>query len=140
MVEGVMREFLLYVWQLPQNLLGLILVWILKPESKVPYKGAVVHLVPRRLIGVSLGRYIILRKNRKLDVAHEWGHCRQSMRLGWLYLLVVGVVSGLRSWLNIYKKGKYYDHWIERWADKLGGVWQDEYGIRRAPEEEEEQP
>lgn len=57
------------------------------------------------------------------NINHEWGHTRQSMYLGWLYLLAIGLPSLL--WAFVYDSGwnvSYYDFYTEKWADKLGGV------------------
>lgn len=124
-----MKEILLYLWQLPQNLLGLALVAIYgaKRQTEVFSKWTSevfdVYVSARMRGGISLGKYIILGKwHTRNDVLHEHGHQIQSRWLGWLYLPTVGLVSGLRAWLNLYKPGRYYDAWPENEADKLGGV------------------
>jgi len=66
-------------------------------------------------------------------IKHEYGHQLQSYILGPLYLLVIGLPSGLWCWFiqdlvnkNRKKKGKptlsYYWFYTESWANKLGGV------------------
>lgn len=117
-----MKDLLMYIWQLPQNLLGLLLIFIYSPETQYYRNGMSVYVSSRMSGGISLGRYIILRRDTPVNVAHEFGHCKQSQMLGWLYLPTVGLVSGLRAWLNLYKDGHYYDSWPENWADRLGGV------------------
>lgn len=123
-----------FTWELPQTLLGYILTKIYKGKLiKVEdYNRARVHYYKRFPGGISLGRYILVRnsthtKTREKLVKHEFGHCVQSKYLGWLYLPIIGVCSGLHNltfnWRN--KKGwikSYYDYWTEKWADKLGGV------------------
>lgn len=120
-----MKEILLYLWQLPQNLLGLVLVAIYgaKRPTGLLSQWPDVYVSERMRGGISLGKYIILDEWCRLnDVLHERGHQIQSRRLGWLYLPTVGLVSGLRAWLNLYKPGRYYDSWPENEADRLGGV------------------
>lgn len=55
---------------------------------------------------------------------HEYGHSKQSLYLGPLYLIVVGLPS--ITWAELYKNFKreisYYDVYPENWADKLGEV------------------
>lgn len=120
-------KFLLYLWQLPQNLIGLLLVAILKPESSSDFVRARLYYASRMSGGISLGRYIIVRPTIVDDsgrsVWHEYGHCRQSMYLGPLYLLVIGLPSLI--WAAVWQPGNgtsYYDFYTEAWADKLGGV------------------
>ncbi len=122
-------------WGLVQTLLGFVLFLITLPFcSKVYiYEGSIVSRI-KLSFGVSLGLFIIsdLRRAHK-TVKHEYGHCIQSMVLGPLYLLTVGVVSPSRNiWSRIMYKVKhirkllvlrwYYSGWPENWADKLGGV------------------
>ena len=123
-----MRDLLMFIWQLPQNLLGLLLVNIYRPEAKrtlyCPKDGCrVAYYVSSRMSGgISLGKYIIVHHDKYTTIWHEHGHQIQSKMLGWLYLPTVGLVSGMRAWLNLYKDGHYYDSWPENWADRLGGV------------------
>lgn len=77
--------------------------------------------------GISLGRYIIVNQfAMDKTIYHELGHCRQSMYLGWLYLIVIGIPSIV--WAGLYGKvikpttNGYYNFYTEKWADKLGNV------------------
>ena len=126
-----MKNFLLFVWQLPQNLIGLIIsircnkheLLGIKFYSKKNFFNS----------GVSLGKYIILdEKYVKVGgavlsktVKHELGHSVQSKYLGLFYLLCVGVPSLLRNiYSKIFKKSNkwYYSGYPEKWADVLGCV------------------
>ena len=120
-------EILLYLWQLPQNLVGLLLILVLRPEEKYNYEGATLCYASRMRGGISLGRYIIMRDvfkdYRGRDEQHELGHCRQSLFLGPLYLAVIGVPSILwAAWWNEDRNRSYYSFYTEAWADYLGGV------------------
>lgn len=119
-------KVLRYIWELPQNLLGLLLRVIYKGTDS-EYEGAVVRRSLKMQGGISLGRYIIVSQfASKTTVMHEYGHCLQSRRLGWLYLLVIGLPSIV--WAGLYgtvvkpTKNGYYRFYTERWADRLGGV------------------
>ena len=121
-----MKEVLLYLWQLPQNLLGLALRLFYKGNDSI-YEDAIVRRSTKMLGGISLGKYIIISQwAKKATVMHEYGHCRQSRYLGWLYLLVIGIPSlvwaGLYGWVIDTKKHSYYDFYTEKNANKLGGV------------------
>ena len=129
-MKKTVKDLLLYLWQLPQNLLGLLVAALSGPGRSFRKRGALVFIRKGFPGGVSLGKYIILCEGSPLSVAHELGHCRQSLLLGWLYLPSVGLVSGLRAWLNLYRKGGYYDGWPESWADRLGGVKRGPDGAR----------
>ena len=120
-------DILLYLWQLPQNLLGALLVLVFKPERSYDYKGTRLHYASRMRGGISLGRHIILN-DRYLTYdgkteKHEWGHTRQSLLLGPLYLPFVGLPSLLwAAWWTPLRSVPYFRFFTERWADRLGGV------------------
>lgn len=121
------RNLLLYLWQLPQNLLGLLLRAIYRGED-TDCGDALVRMSARMQGGISLGRYIIVSEKATIGtVMHEYGHCRQSKMLGPLYLLVVGLPS--LTWSCIYpcrmfpySRNGYYRFYTEKWADRLGEV------------------
>ena len=88
--------------------------------------------------GISLGDYIILDYDnywqyRYYDSLyriynHEHGHQKQSLKLGWLYLLTIGILSACGNLVDriVHKYHKhgcwYYKQPWEKWADKLGQV------------------
>jgi hypothetical protein len=81
--------------------------------------------------GVCLGEYIFVsvQAGERL-LRHEYGHTRQSRRLGWLYLVVVGLPSvSMAAYSRVAARlgrpgpaRRYYDRFPENWADRLGGV------------------
>ena len=120
-------DALLYIWQLPQNLLGLLLVVILRPEIGYDFDGARLYYATRMRGGISLGRYIIVRYELKDYTGnterHEYGHHLQSVYLGPLYLIVIGLPSLLwAAWWDEGRARSYYSFYTESWADILGGV------------------
>lgn len=121
-------RFLLYLWQLPQNLLGLGLIALCKVR-RIPFqkKGDIYILDSFWAGGVSLGCRIFIHKcdNSERSIQHERGHQKQSRMLGPLYLIIVGIPSAILCTLAKYSpkiSRKYFDHFPENWADKLGGV------------------
>ena len=132
-----MKEVLLYVWQLPQHLLGLLVWGVLRAAGKIlaadgrDGKRLVTVDVPGW--GVSLGRYVFMdRRYRDTDWKHEFGHCVQSKRLGPLYLIAIGIPSAVFNnlWDRLFHKHWtperrikwYYSRYPEKQADRLGGV------------------
>ena len=138
-----MIKLLLWLWQLPQNLIGFIYSRFGK-KCSVYYNidGKVKlytwYFVPCFRAGVSLGQYIILDPLYKelapechiSSLNHETGHSIQSKYLGPVYLLVVGIPSAIRNiWDRLFHKNWtsyqrivwYYKGYPEHWADKLGG-------------------
>lgn len=127
-------NILLYIWQLPQNIVGLVLRLFMGADKTVRgFRGdTTVYVSTRMSGGISLGKYIILSAyhadfDRTQDTwNHEYGHTRQSRMLGPLYLFVIGIPS--ICWAGLYgpvikpTRNGYYKFYPERWADKLGGV------------------
>ena len=131
-----MINFILdWIWQLPQNLIGLIYAAIIYEEivDKNYDKDRNYYIfLTKNSGGVSLGKFTFsYYKAIDLDcsIAHEYGHTKQSRYLGPLYLLVVGLPSLIWALLHTSKtKRSYYDFYTESWANKLGGV-KEENGI-----------
>jgi hypothetical protein len=130
---NILKEILLYIWQLPQNLLGLIMLLFMKPYiSKEKYKGITVVVSKKMSGGISLGNYIILSESNKDKVKsqktwdHEWGHTRDSRMFGPLYLIAIGLPSLIWCWVYgrfiPYTYNGYYKFYTEKRADRLGGV------------------
>lgn len=122
-----MKQILLWIWCLPQNLFGLALKLVTRAkrkgnhyEYKIPFGS------------VSLGEYIFLCPNHRHDITtlkHEHGHRVQSRIFGWLYLPCIALLSFL--WACVYaifggllkKVGITYYWWFtEKWADQIAGI------------------
>lgn len=117
----------LWIWQLPQNILGIIVLlsgsYVRKTLEGKSGEKIVYFFNPDRRGSITLGEYRFLDTNRISTVRHEYGHTRQSRMLGPLYLIFIGLNSLMHAWLHDCEAdGKEYGHfWTERWADKLGG-------------------
>ena len=129
-----MKKFLLYIWQLPQNVLGLLVILFTK-AGKGWYKGSCIYVSSCSNFGVSLGNYIIFGIKTvcctSTAVKHEQGHQRQSLYLGWLYLFIIGLPSVCgnvydrcfhKNWRYKDRISWYYRQPWEHWADRLGGI------------------
>lgn len=131
-----MKKVLLFIWQLPQNIIGGICS--IKAERYLYYcmkDGNLVTVYFKKWFrsGVSLGDTIII-DSMYYDItdwalykciAHEYGHQRQSKILGPLYLILIGIPSLLGNIVfRLFKidSRHYYKLPWEAWADKLGGV------------------
>ena len=132
-------SYLLWVWQLPQHLVGLFLIWVLKAERREHNGITYWHYEQTSkfaefLSGGSLGMYILLPDRSDLDqtVPHEFGHSIQSAVLGPLYLIIIGISSAVfnnlwdrafhKNWTYEQRIKWYYNRFPEKSADKLGGV------------------
>lgn len=128
----------LFIWELPQNVLGLMVFAVMKIRKKITKSELDAHrlFIETPNTGVSLGwlvfwtpagnRFSHLTNDCRM---HEYGHALQSAMLGPLYLLVVGIPSIVRVFYSkwYYKKygrgwKNYFNGFPENWADKLGGI------------------
>ena len=122
-------KILVCIWQLPQIIAACLYhVYITKSEGIVDtcyIQGAIVFIKKKSCGSVTLGSYIFLSpRATDTTVRHEWGHTRQSLILGPLYLIVIGIPSII--WAATHRAiapNKAYDwFYTEAWANKLGGV------------------
>ena len=122
-------EVLKFLWQLPQIAVAFIYYLYLDCKggivSTYSYKDAAIS-VKRRYGGcVTLGDHIFLSPRASENtIRHEYGHTRQSLILGPLYLIVIGIPSIIWAAAHhVIAPSKSYEwFYTERWADKLGGV------------------
>jgi hypothetical protein len=127
------KFILLFIWQLPQNIVALVMLPFLgklklvrKANYNYCFEGT------NMLGGISLGSFCFVSKHSAKSnetVAHEQdGHVKQSHLLGPLYLLVIGLFS--ITWAGLYKRlgyKNYYIFYTESWANKLAGLEVYEY-------------
>ena len=121
---------LLFLWELPQVVLGSIFLVLLgkKVSGRQFYRDISIYYIKDFPGGISLSWFIFLdsdeRENSRV-VKHEYGHSKQSLYLGWLYLIIAGIPSITRAVIwRLFKleREKYYTAFPENWADRLGGV------------------
>lgn len=122
-----------WIWQLPQNLCGLVYKYISKNNRKERIENTAINKLGVEAYvknpggSISLGNYIFISEISKKDrntIYHECGHCKQSRILGPLYLIVIGIPSLTWATLHryipyLYWKYSYYSFYTEKWADKL---------------------
>ena len=136
----MIKSILFFIWQLPQNIIGIILFLILRKsitkgdiyyflnrdnkENTIDYykyieddykirKYLVVN--KKNFNSISLGDFVFLRSFDLLTVFHEYGHQKQSKKLGFLYLILVGLPS---ITCNIYDKIFH-----RKWSDEKRIEW-----------------
>lgn len=123
-------KLIYWIWCFPQMIAGLFLRLFVKVELKEKYKNAVIYKCNLKSGSISLGNKIFLCKehwNDEYVKKHEYGHCKQGLILGWLYLIIIGIPS--ITWCNCFSKYRarknvnYYSFYTERWANKLGGIY-----------------
>jgi hypothetical protein len=134
-----LRRAALFVWELPQNVLGAVDLAVslaLRRVERVRWERERVFVKLRGPGAVSLGLFVFWSDEdtsfvRITDVnkEHEYGHSIQSRMLGPLYLPLVGVPSSCRvAYAIAYRRitGRRWDGYFrgypEDWADRLANV------------------
>ena len=133
-------DYLCIIWTFLQDTVGFLTAVItdcVKEEVIIEGKRYTIYIARRfnkNWSGVSLGDYIIFADYKYADdnsVKHESGHQKQSLYLGPLYLVAVGIPSVVRNiydrlahinWTVKERIAWYYEGYPEKWADKLGNV------------------
>jgi len=135
-----MKKIFLIVWQLPQYLIGyLVLLWFkLFYKNRLTNIGGVrcddyKNIVPvmytyrakwmgGKYMAFSLGPHMFLiyddlysdvtkMRNKLITaISHEYGHSVQSMYLGWLYLIIIGIPSFITAPVT---RKIYTEEWAE---------------------------
>lgn len=133
----VFLRILTEIWQLPQHVIAYVIMLVNHKsiKSMISKDGIRYYLVDHLFdCGVSLGNYIFLDNYGYYDyttVRHEHGHQIQSLILGPLYLIIIGLPSIIgniiyrikyKYFKKYYDSDFYYKQPWEAWADKLGGV------------------
>lgn len=127
----ILKNVTLYIWQLPQNLVGLFVRLIFVGEVKHTVAGIDFWYCKSFPGGISLGNMVMIGSDYIPVVKHEYGHQIQSKVLGPLYLFIIGIPSLVHAWLHDCEKGgkHYYHFYTESWADKWAGIVRDKNGI-----------
>lgn len=135
-----MRKILLYLWQLPQNIIGLLVILFTRSKKSNLYNC---YVAADKRFGVTLGNYVIFGSDDvtmfdfEFSIKHEQGHQIQSRRLGWLYLILIGIPSITfniyhslfhKTWTTRQTLEWYYSLLWEENANKLSDIdWHDFY-------------
>jgi len=129
MIKRLLYVFLQCTWGFVQTLLGFILflIFIRCPHSI--YRGCI-DTQWNSGSGLSLGLFIFTPSEKyshsQAFRVHEYGHTIQSLILGPLYLIVVGIISFTWANLPYFKKMRrarsirYTACFVESWASRIG--------------------
>ncbi len=138
-----MKTFIYRIWQstwgILQTLLGLIMFIIHIKSRHFSYHGAIITVWNVKS-SMSLGVFVFVtpepyfaeKYEGQISVeelfsrllVHEYGHTIQSLILGPLYLIIIGIPSTLWGFLGAKKRKEkqipYGDFFTEEWANSLG--------------------
>lgn len=117
---------LLFMWQLPQAIVGLALLLFCKNKNVVAKRHYNTCIETTSISGgISLGPFCVVGESFKYFpayIAHELdGHTVQSKILGPLYLLVIGLPSFISA-ICIRDERKYNNVYTEKWANECAGL------------------
>lgn len=131
----ILYWLLQWTWGFVQNIVGLAVFLANLKGRHYLYHGAVVTVWRYSKANAALGMFIFVNEplSERSRLAayestriHEYGHTVQSVILGPLYLIVIGLPSMLWCMLPVcrgYRKRNgvsYYVFYPERWANYLG--------------------
>lgn len=116
-----------FIWELPQNLVGFFVALFSGFDSvsrETLHDGKALVFTWSMSSGISLGWFQVVSRNAsQTTVSHEVGHSHQSLYLGWLYLIIIGLPSIIWAGLiHPHTNKSYYWFYTERWADKCAGI------------------
>lgn len=140
--RAVVQALARFGWEMPQLWLGyMVSQWrvLTGRIDGVQYLGGVTFVVDQERhdgmsMGLSLGCFVNIWISDAVEAdfekqvryrsgqlfMHEFGHTVDSLRWGWLYLLVVGIPSYLSQVAELVTHGRHqHQHlYAERWANK----------------------
>lgn len=112
-----MWKFLIkLIWELPSNLLALLLFFFLGVDKfKFDWKNGVFDVTMSYRGGLTLGCFIFTAKEDKNLLPHEYGHVKQGWICGPLYLIIIGLPSLI--WCCVYRLTNKPYEWFytEKW-------------------------
>lgn len=117
--------FIWFFWQLPQNIVALVMMPFLGKMKLIRSDlYAYAFECEKMSGGISLGNFIFLSPNsakKEPTILHEYGHVMDSHKFGWLYLFIIGIPS--ICWAMFRTKDScYYSWYTERWANENVGL------------------
>ena len=120
---NIIAWVLLFIWQLPQNIVALVILPFVGKKKLLCTKRHAWCIFCRGMEyrgSISLGNFVLLGTDRSTTIAHELGHVWDSHWMGPLYLIIIGLPSIIWAGFDIYlKKGvSYYSLYTERHANK----------------------
>jgi len=138
-MRSILYKICQCTWGIVQSLLGFIVLLINFNNKHFWYHGALVT-VWKSKTSISLGLFVFVTSEpffaKKYEeeisveelsnrlLVHEYGHTIQSLMLGPLYLLIIGIPSTLWGFLGGKKRKDkqipYGSFFTERWANHLG--------------------
>lgn len=128
-LKDILIQILLIIWQLPQVLVGVVMLPFLGKLRLIRYENYCWIFEGENMSGgISLGCFIFLSKysaKKEETIRHELGHVKQSHMLGWLYLFIIGIPSIVWAMTNGNKC--YYSFYTEKGANKLSDLYVDDY-------------
>ena len=117
-----MKRLVKFLWQLPQNLIGLLLIQVVRADTIKRVDGKRIWYSEKMKGAVTLGEYIVINMDKYYSSPtsterHEIGHYKQSLIFGWLYLFIIGIPSIIHC--KLHKGGNYGHFYTEMWADEV---------------------
>ena len=140
-MKAILYGIVQCTWGILQTMLGFVIFLMHYKNKHFYYHGAIITVWEPKT-SVSLGLFVFVTSEpyfaKKFEgeisveelsnrlLVHEYGHTIQSLILGPLYLIVIGIPSTLWGFLpNLNRKRRekqisYFSFFTEKWANSLG--------------------
>lgn len=105
-----MKRLVKFLWQLPQNIIGLLLIMIFNPDTIKRVNGKKIRYSDKISGIITFGEFTLISMDYySCDITnielHELGHQMQSLLFGWFYIPVISIPKFCNVILH---KGKHH--------------------------------
>lgn len=126
-IGHIVLFILLFLWQLPQNIIALLIIPFIGELDFISYnKFCFAFKAEKIKTGLSLGSFAfinpILAKKVALVKHEQEGHSYDSKIFGPLYLFVITIPILLYKTFKKSNKKHNYNFYTEKWANKHAGL------------------
>ena len=127
-MKKIKNSILLNLWQLPQNILGLLIkIFCFNKIKSNWWQWDYVEIIISKNIKNSfcLGRYIFVNENLNNYniISHEYGNYLLSRLFGPLYLFLIFIPNIINRIINGYNNHIFYKIYPSRWANNLSNKY-----------------
>ncbi len=123
-----MKYFFIILWTLPQTFCGgvfYLYLWIINKKKPYLFTYHNRHFyfcetITTRINGITLGYFIFQRfASGDYITRHEIGHDRQQLWLGWLFLPVYLVVTGVQRLFGVSQENTLFEVMAKDYAIRM---------------------
>lgn len=127
-IKKIKNNILLNLWQLPQNILGLLIkIFCFNKIKSNWWQWDYVEIIISKNIKNSfcLGRYIFVNENSNNYniISYEYGNYLLSRLFGPLYLFLIFIPNIINHIIHGYNNHIFYNTYPSKWANNLSSKY-----------------